>query len=110
MAYFFETQSDVVMSMQVLKGFPECLQADICLHLNRNLLQNCTAFKGIKYGNLVKTVLQNCRKCFSFERTVSKIKYNLHTYVFIQRLLVARQFLYLTQLFVITAIALEYYN
>ncbi|KAI5618064.1 potassium voltage-gated channel subfamily H member 6-like, partial [Silurus asotus] len=30
----------------VLKGFPECLQADICLHLNRNLLQNCKAFKG----------------------------------------------------------------
>ncbi|XP_060794815.1 potassium voltage-gated channel subfamily H member 6 [Neoarius graeffei] len=30
----------------VLKGFPECLQADICLHLNRNLLQNCRAFKG----------------------------------------------------------------
>jgi hypothetical protein len=30
----------------VLKGFPECLQADICLHLNRNLLNNCAAFKG----------------------------------------------------------------
>ncbi|XP_030630882.1 potassium voltage-gated channel subfamily H member 6-like [Chanos chanos] len=30
----------------VLKGFPECLQADICLHLNRNLLQNCKAFCG----------------------------------------------------------------
>ncbi|CAL8234060.1 unnamed protein product, partial [Arctogadus glacialis] len=30
----------------VLKGFPECLQADICLHLNRTLLQNCKAFKG----------------------------------------------------------------
>ncbi|KAM6951012.1 voltage-gated inwardly rectifying potassium channel KCNH6 [Aplochiton taeniatus] len=30
----------------VLKGFPECLQADICLHLNRNLLQNCKAFRG----------------------------------------------------------------
>ena len=33
-------------TFQVLKGFPECLQADICLHLNRNLLSNCTAFKG----------------------------------------------------------------
>ncbi|TSL75240.1 Potassium voltage-gated channel subfamily H member 6 [Bagarius yarrelli] len=32
----------------VLKGFPECLQADICLHLNRNLLQNCQAFKGAR--------------------------------------------------------------
>lgn len=31
---------------QVLKGFPEFLQADICLHLNRNLLQNNVAFKG----------------------------------------------------------------
>ncbi|XP_062331405.1 potassium voltage-gated channel subfamily H member 6 [Osmerus eperlanus] len=30
----------------VLKGFPECLQADICLHLNRSLLQNCKAFQG----------------------------------------------------------------
>ncbi|XP_041939359.1 potassium voltage-gated channel subfamily H member 6 isoform X1 [Alosa sapidissima] len=30
----------------VLKGFPECLQADICLHLNRSLLQNCQAFRG----------------------------------------------------------------
>ncbi|XP_042559978.1 potassium voltage-gated channel subfamily H member 6-like [Clupea harengus] len=29
----------------VLKGFPECLQADICLHLNRSLLQNCKAFR-----------------------------------------------------------------
>lgn len=31
---------------QVLKGFPESLQADICLHLNRSLLQNCKAFRG----------------------------------------------------------------
>uniref|UniRef100_A0A674MVA5 Voltage-gated inwardly rectifying potassium channel KCNH2 n=1 Tax=Takifugu rubripes TaxID=31033 RepID=A0A674MVA5_TAKRU len=36
----------------VLKGFPECLQADICLHLNRTLLQNCTAFKGSSKGCL----------------------------------------------------------
>ncbi|XP_059149754.1 potassium voltage-gated channel subfamily H member 7-like isoform X2 [Physella acuta] len=36
----------------VLKGFPECLQADICLHLNRNLLQNCNAFKGASPGCL----------------------------------------------------------
>ncbi len=32
--------------LQVLKSFPDCLQADVCLHLNRNLLTNCTAFKG----------------------------------------------------------------
>ncbi|XP_069012383.1 voltage-gated inwardly rectifying potassium channel KCNH6 [Embiotoca jacksoni] len=30
----------------VMKGFPESLQADICLHLNRSLLQNCKAFRG----------------------------------------------------------------
>ncbi|KAL5019568.1 hypothetical protein ScPMuIL_002460, partial [Solemya velum] len=36
----------------VLKGFPDCLQADICLHLNRNLLNNCPAFKGANPGCL----------------------------------------------------------
>ncbi|RVE69868.1 hypothetical protein OJAV_G00082140 [Oryzias javanicus] len=36
----------------VLKGFPECLQADICLHLNRSLLQNCNAFHGANKGCL----------------------------------------------------------
>ncbi|XP_069585346.1 voltage-gated inwardly rectifying potassium channel KCNH2 isoform X1 [Ranitomeya imitator] len=36
----------------VLKGFPECLQADICLHLNRSLLQNCKPFKGAAKGCL----------------------------------------------------------
>nr|XP_033775070.1 potassium voltage-gated channel subfamily H member 6 isoform X5 [Geotrypetes seraphini] len=36
----------------VLKGFPECLQADICLHLNRTLLQNCKAFHGATKGCL----------------------------------------------------------
>lgn len=36
----------------VLKAFPECLQADICLHLNRNLLKNCSAFNGASPGCL----------------------------------------------------------
>lgn len=36
----------------VLKGFPECLQADICLHLNRNLLSSCAAFDGASPGCL----------------------------------------------------------
>ncbi|XP_075036856.1 voltage-gated inwardly rectifying potassium channel KCNH7 isoform X5 [Mixophyes fleayi] len=36
----------------VLKGFPECLQADICLHLNQTLLQNCKAFLGASNGCL----------------------------------------------------------
>ncbi|VVC94157.1 unnamed protein product, partial [Leptidea sinapis] len=38
----------------VLKGFPECLQADICLHLNRNLLASCSAFEGASPGCLSK--------------------------------------------------------
>ncbi|CAF3632096.1 unnamed protein product [Rotaria sordida] len=29
----------------ILKTFPECIQADICLHLNRELLNNCSVFK-----------------------------------------------------------------
>ncbi|XP_042559659.1 potassium voltage-gated channel subfamily H member 2a [Clupea harengus] len=36
----------------VLKGFPECLQADICLHLNRSLLHDCKAFQGSTQGCL----------------------------------------------------------
>uniref|UniRef100_A0A3P9BHJ3 Potassium voltage-gated channel subfamily H member 7 n=2 Tax=Haplochromini TaxID=319058 RepID=A0A3P9BHJ3_9CICH len=36
----------------VLKGFPECLQADICLHLNSCLLDNCKAFQGATKGCL----------------------------------------------------------
>ncbi|XP_039545394.1 potassium voltage-gated channel subfamily H member 7 isoform X4 [Pimephales promelas] len=40
------------MNMEVLKGFPECLQADICLHLNTSLLQSCKAFGGATKGCL----------------------------------------------------------
>ncbi|XP_047191773.1 potassium voltage-gated channel subfamily H member 7 isoform X2 [Scophthalmus maximus] len=40
------------MNMEVLKGFPECLQADICLHLNKSLLQDCKAFRGATKGCL----------------------------------------------------------
>ncbi|CAF3421185.1 unnamed protein product [Rotaria socialis] len=29
----------------VLRTFPECIQADICLHLNRELLNNCPVFE-----------------------------------------------------------------
>ncbi|XP_025785185.1 potassium voltage-gated channel subfamily H member 2 [Puma concolor] len=36
----------------VLKGFPECLQADICLHLNRSLLQHCKPFRAATKGCL----------------------------------------------------------
>ncbi|CDQ58132.1 unnamed protein product [Oncorhynchus mykiss] len=44
--------ADVCPLLYVLKGFPECLQADICLHLNRTLLENCKAFKGSTKGCL----------------------------------------------------------
>ncbi|XP_077584360.1 potassium channel, voltage gated eag related subfamily H, member 7b [Stigmatopora nigra] len=40
------------MNTEVLKGFPECLQADICLHLNNNLLHNCKVFQGATKGCL----------------------------------------------------------
>ncbi|XP_042228988.1 potassium voltage-gated channel unc-103-like isoform X8 [Homarus americanus] len=36
----------------VLKGFPDCLQADICLHLNRQLVDSCPAFEGASPGCL----------------------------------------------------------
>ncbi|CAD5113617.1 DgyrCDS2780 [Dimorphilus gyrociliatus] len=36
----------------VLKNFPDCLQADICLHLNRKLLHNCAAFSAASPGCL----------------------------------------------------------
>ncbi|XP_060563287.1 potassium voltage-gated channel subfamily H member 7-like [Ruditapes philippinarum] len=42
----------------VLKSFPECLQADICLHLNRNLLNNCPAFLKASTGCLRALSLQ----------------------------------------------------
>uniref|UniRef100_A0A8C9Q2A4 Potassium voltage-gated channel subfamily H member 7 n=1 Tax=Spermophilus dauricus TaxID=99837 RepID=A0A8C9Q2A4_SPEDA len=46
------TNSEKIFSICVLKGFPECLQADICLHLNQTLLQNCKAFRGASKGCL----------------------------------------------------------
>uniref|UniRef100_A0A672MM67 Potassium voltage-gated channel subfamily H member 2 n=1 Tax=Sinocyclocheilus grahami TaxID=75366 RepID=A0A672MM67_SINGR len=50
--YFAAFNSCFSVLFQVLKGFPECLQADICLHLNRTLLQNCKAFNGSSKGCL----------------------------------------------------------
>lgn len=62
----------------VLKGFPECLQADICLHLNRNLLNNCRAFEGASPGclrylppmtcpeNLTGSFLNSCKTILYF--------------------------------------------
>ena len=37
---------------QVLRSFPECLQADICLHLNRNLFEQYPAFQDASTGCL----------------------------------------------------------
>ena len=34
----------------ILKTFPECIQADICLHLNRELLNNCPVFEDASDG------------------------------------------------------------
>uniref|UniRef100_A0A1B0BLK2 Uncharacterized protein n=1 Tax=Glossina palpalis gambiensis TaxID=67801 RepID=A0A1B0BLK2_9MUSC len=34
----------------VLKVFPECFQADICLHLNRKLLTTCPTFSEASPG------------------------------------------------------------
>ncbi|KAF5399958.1 Ion transport and Cyclic nucleotide-binding domain containing protein [Paragonimus heterotremus] len=42
----------------VLRSFPECLQADICLHLNRNLLETCPPFKGASQGCLRSLALK----------------------------------------------------
>lgn len=50
------TYSNGIDMNMVLKGFPEFLQADICLHLNRNLLQNCAAFKGKYYSLFTITI------------------------------------------------------
>ncbi|XP_052264532.1 potassium voltage-gated channel subfamily H member 6-like [Dreissena polymorpha] len=40
----------MVLFIQVSNSFPECLQVDICLHLNRNLLNNCPAFQRVSAG------------------------------------------------------------
>ncbi len=34
----------------ILKTFPECIQADICLHLNRELLNSCSLFEDASEG------------------------------------------------------------
>ncbi|XP_039679794.1 potassium voltage-gated channel subfamily H member 6a isoform X1 [Perca fluviatilis] len=51
-AWSYTNGIDMNAVSHVLKGFPECLQADICLHLNRSLLQNCRAFRGANKGCL----------------------------------------------------------
>ncbi|VEL14446.1 unnamed protein product [Protopolystoma xenopodis] len=41
-----------MMRPKVISNFPECLQADICLHMNRKLLKGCKAFRGASAGCL----------------------------------------------------------
>ena len=70
--------------LQVLKGFPECLQADICLHLNRVLLSNCEAFAGASQGMLLITVIYVVIVVIiivSFNRLVIA----LHSFMFLSR-------------------------
>nr|AHX24685.1 Erg1 [Nematostella vectensis] len=43
---------------QVLGGFPECLQADICLHLNANVLTTYRAFTSASQGCLRSLALK----------------------------------------------------
>ncbi|XP_070134817.1 potassium voltage-gated channel unc-103 isoform X2 [Drosophila bipectinata] len=46
------TYTNGIDMSSLLKGFPECLQADICLHLNRKLLTTCAAFSDASPGCL----------------------------------------------------------
>ncbi|XP_070579996.1 voltage-gated inwardly rectifying potassium channel KCNH2-like isoform X2 [Ptychodera flava] len=43
---------------ELMKDLPEFLQAEICLHLNRNLLNSCKAFKGASQGCLKALSMQ----------------------------------------------------
>ena len=42
----------MIINEQVLKIFPEVIQADICLHINRNLVNSCPAFRAASPGCL----------------------------------------------------------
>ena len=64
----------------VLKGFPDCLQADICVHLNRNLLNNCPAFEGASSGCLRYTYVIKSIVTVKF-RFIVYIPFSFKTYV-----------------------------
>ena len=49
----------------ILKTFPECIQADICLHLNRELLNNCRVFEDASEGKLEMLHRKKVTKEFS---------------------------------------------
>ncbi|XP_036838741.1 potassium voltage-gated channel subfamily H member 7 isoform X2 [Oncorhynchus mykiss] len=49
---YFQHAWNYTNGIDMNMGFPECLQADICLHLNASLLQGCKAFQGATKGCL----------------------------------------------------------
>uniref|UniRef100_A0A8C7LIM6 Potassium channel, voltage gated eag related subfamily H, member 7 n=1 Tax=Oncorhynchus kisutch TaxID=8019 RepID=A0A8C7LIM6_ONCKI len=49
---YFQHAWNYTNGIDMNMGFPECLQADICLHLNATLLQGCKAFQGATKGCL----------------------------------------------------------
>jgi hypothetical protein len=79
--------------LQVLKGFPDCLQADICLHLNRNLLSTNPAFKQASPGKSQTIALCVCvveymqhygicrqfHQCISIYIAVQTLSFNIST-------------------------------
>ena len=55
----------------ILKTFPECIQADICLHLNRELLNNCPVFEDASEGMEICSFLSCFCKFDRYVRTFS---------------------------------------
>ncbi|XP_038064905.1 potassium voltage-gated channel unc-103-like [Patiria miniata] len=51
-AWVYSNGNDLQEVDEVMKDFPDFLQADISLHLNRNLLNGSPAFKGVEHGCL----------------------------------------------------------
>ncbi|XP_033641645.1 potassium voltage-gated channel unc-103-like [Asterias rubens] len=51
-AWVYSNGNDLQEVDEVMKDFPDFLQADISLHLNRNLLNGSPAFKGVNHGCL----------------------------------------------------------
>ncbi|XP_071493359.1 potassium voltage-gated channel unc-103-like [Diadema antillarum] len=51
-AWVYMNGNDFHEVAEVMKDFPDFLQADISLHLNRNLLRESNAFRGVNHGCL----------------------------------------------------------
>jgi len=58
--------------LQVLKNFPDTLQADVCLYLNDKLLSECVAFRsaspGHRYLTMEYCVFPDRDKMLSYRR------------------------------------------